>query len=73
MKLAATQLEIASHQAVAVLHDSLYDPDVKIRQRAAQALIKLGQNSHYGERLEQQITMIEDAIALKDQLRPNYN
>ena len=68
MKLATTQLELVAHQAVAVLHDALYDGDVNVRLRAAQALVKLGQNAHYGERLEQQIATIEDAVMLGQEM-----
>ena len=69
MKLSTSKLELISHEAVAVLYDALHDADVGVRVRAAQSLIKLGQNAHYGERLEQQISHVEDAMALKEEMR----
>ena len=72
MKLAASELGIVSHDAVAVLYDALHDSEVNVRIRVAQSLIKMGQSAHYGERLEQKVSHVEDAIELRDQTRSNF-
>ena len=72
MRLADTQLQLVAHQAVAVLYESLHDSSPEIKLRAAQAIIKLGQASEHGLRLERQLEAIEDSIAIREDMSFPY-
>ncbi len=66
MRLADTQLQLVTHEAVAVLYDMLVDDKPAIRMRTAQSIVRYGLDAYYGTRLERRIDAIEDSISLRE-------
>ena len=72
MSLSDSQLQLASHQAVTVLFRALEDENSDIRLRAAQSIVKLGQDSSVSLHLEEKVNVIEDAMHLREELKSTY-
>ena len=72
MSLSDSQLQLASHQAVAVLLRALDDEKSHIRLRAAQSLVKLGHSTRFGKQLEEKLSAIEDGMHMKEDLQSTH-